>query len=70
MSPFIQTVTIKLSNGIVGTFVGLAIVNRETPKDVQVVDVSFSPPRPAPYDVKVPEPPVSAPVPPPAAPPP
>lgn len=57
MSPFIQTVTVKLSNGIVGTFVGLAIINRETPKDVQVVDVSFSPPRPAPYDAKVAEPP-------------
>ena len=60
MSPFIQTVTVKLSNGIVGTFVGLAIINRETPKDVQVVDVSFSPPRPAPHDVKVPEPPAPA----------
>jgi hypothetical protein len=61
MSPFIQTVTVKLSNGLVGQFVGLAIVNAETPKDVTVVDVSFSPPRPAPYDVRVSDPAAPAP---------
>jgi hypothetical protein len=59
-APFIQTVTVRLSNGIVGRFVGLAIVNEATPKEVQVVDVSFSPPRPAPRDVPVA--PVSPPV--------
>lgn len=49
----IQTVTVKLSNGVTGRFVGPAIVDETTPKEVEVVDVSFSPPRQSPYEVKI-----------------
>ena len=50
---FIQTVTIKLSNGTTGQFIGPVIVDEATPKDTEVVDVSFSTPRLAPYNVKI-----------------
>ena len=49
----IQTVTIKLSNGASGQFTGPVIVDEATPREVEVVDVVFSTPRPAPYGVKI-----------------
>jgi hypothetical protein len=41
----IQSVTLKLSDGTVGTFVGPALVFEES---ARIVDVTFGPPRPMP----------------------